>query len=202
MRALADRIAGCNKCGLCQGRTRTVPGQGHARPDILFIGEGPGRDEDLQGLAFIGRAGQLLTRLITAMGLTRDDVFIGNIVKCRPTEDGKGLKDRPPTRAEMDACLPYLHEQIEMLKPKAIVALGGSAVKGLFGDEMTGITKLRGKWLAYRGIAVMPTFHPSYLLRQGGEDKDAFWSVWEDMALVLEKLGMPVPERRKKMPGA
>jgi len=167
----------------------------------MFIGEGPGRDEDQQGLAFVGKAGQLLTRIVTAMGLTRDEVFIGNIVKCRPTEEGKGVKDRPPTRDEMNACLPYLHEQIETLKPKAIVALGGSAVKGLFGDEMTGITRLRGKWLTYRGIDVMPTFHPSYLLRQGGEDKESFWLVWEDMVQVLQKVGLPVPERRRKSAG-
>lgn len=194
---VASRIATCRRCGLCDGRTKTVPGQGHAHPDILFVGEGPGREEDEQGLAFVGRAGQLLTRMIVAMGLTRDDVFIGNIVKCRPTEDGKGIKDRPPTREEMNACLPYLHQQIELLQPKAIIALGGSAVKGLFGDEMTGITRLRGKWLSYRGIDVMPTFHPSYLLRQGGENKDAFWAVWEDLALVLRKLGKPVPERKR-----
>lgn len=198
LQAIADRIAACRQCGLCDDRTRTVPGQGHAQPDILFIGEGPGRDEDQQGLAFVGRAGQLLTRIVVAMGLTRDDVFIANIVKCRPTEDGKGEKDRPPTRAEMDACLPYLHEQIEVLKPKVIVALGGSAVKGLFGDELTGITRLRGKWLSYRGTDVMPTFHPSYLLRQGGEDKAAFWDVWSDMVLVLQKLGKPVPERQRR----
>lgn len=194
---LAVQISKCTRCGLCKGRNRTVPGQGHPRPEILFIGEGPGKDEDEQGLAFVGRAGQLLTRMIVAMGLTRDDVFIANIVKCRPTEDGKGIKDRPPTREEMDACLPYLHRQIELLQPKAIIALGGSAVKGLFGDAMTGITRLRGQWLTYRGIDVMPTFHPSYLLRQGGENKEAFWTVWEDLAQVLRKVGKPVPERRR-----
>jgi hypothetical protein len=107
LQAIADRIAACRKCGLCDDRTRTVPGQGHAQPDILFVGEGPGRDEDQQGLAFVGRAGQLLTRIVVAMGLTRDDVFIANIVKCRPTEDGQGEKDRPPTRGR-DGCLPAL----------------------------------------------------------------------------------------------
>lgn len=201
LQEIAARVQACRKCGLCETRTRAVPGQGHAQPAIMFIGEGPGRDEDQQGLAFVGKAGQLLTRIVTAMGLTRDEVFIGNIVKCRPTEEGKGVKDRPPTRDEMNACLPYLHEQIETLKPKAIVALGGSAVKGLFGDEMTGITRLRGKWLTYRGIDVMPTFHPSYLLRQGGEDKESFWLVWEDMVQVLQKVGLPVPERRRKSAG-
>lgn len=201
LQEIAARVNACRKCGLCDTRTRAVPGQGHSQPAIMFIGEGPGRDEDQQGLAFVGKAGQLLTRIVTAMGLTRDDVFIGNIVKCRPTEEGKGVKDRPPTREEMNACLPYLHEQIATLKPKAIVALGGSAVKGLFGDEMTGITRLRGKWLTYRGIEVMPTFHPSYLLRQGGEDKESFWLVWEDMVQVLQKVGLPVPERRRKPAG-
>ena len=198
LKEIADRVAACRKCGLCSTRTQAVPGQGHPQPAIMFIGEGPGRDEDQQGLAFVGRAGQLLTRMIIAMGLTRDDVFIGNIVKCRPTEGGLGVKDRPPTREEMDACLPYLHEQIAALRPKVIVALGGSAVKGLFGDDMTGITRLRGTWLSYRGTDVMPTFHPSYLLRQGGEDKESYWLVWQDLAKALERAGLPVPDRKRR----
>lgn len=197
---IAARIAACRKCGLCRTRTRTVPGQGTPRPEIMFIGEGPGTDEDKQGLAFIGRAGQLLTRMITAMGFTRDEVFIGNIVKCRPTVDNAGAKDRPPTPEEMAACIPYLHEQIAILKPKVIIALGATAVKGLFGDGLDGITKLRGKWKTFDGIDVMPTFHPSYLLRQGGDSGDgakAYWDVWSDLAAALKKIGREPPPKQK-----
>ena len=182
--AIAKEISGCEKCGLCRTRTRTVPGQGNPRPEIMFIGEGPGTDEDRQGLAFIGRAGQLLTRMIAAMGFPREQVFIGNIVKCRPTIDNAGQKDRPPTPEEMTACIPYLHRQIAILKPKVIIALGATAVKGLFGESMTGITKLRGTWLSFDGIDVMPTFHPSYLLRMPQERR----KTWDDMQQVMEYL--------------
>lgn len=198
--AIAARIATCQQCGLCRTRGRTVPGQGNPRPEIMFVGEGPGTDEDKQGLAFIGRAGQLLTRLITAMGFTRDEVFIGNIVKCRPTIDNAGERDRPPTPEEMAACLPYLHEQIALLKPKVIVALGATAVKGLFGDQGVGITKLRGKFLQFDGIDVMPTFHPSYLLRQGGDgntNNQAYWDVWSDCVAALKKIGREPPAKKK-----
>jgi DNA polymerase len=167
----------------------------------MFIGEGPGTDEDRQGLAFIGRAGQLLTRMITAMGFTRDDVFIGNIVKCRPTIDNAGSKDRPPTPEEMAACIPYLHRQIAILKPKVIVALGATAVKGLFGEEMTGITKLRGTWMTFDGIDVMPTLHPSYVLRKGGDhgegDREVFMQVWSDLTAALKKIGREPPPKKK-----
>lgn len=196
---IASRIAACRKCGLCKTRTRTVPGQGTPKPEIMFVGEGPGTDEDQQGLAFIGRAGQLLTRMITAMGFSRDEVFIGNIVKCRPTVDNAGEKDRPPTPEEMAACIPYLREQIAVLKPKVIVALGATAVKGLFGEGQPGITRLRGTWLQYEGIEVMPTFHPSYLLRQGGDSKggnQAYWDVWSDLVKALEKIGRTPPAKR------
>lgn len=196
---IASRIAACRKCGLCKTRTRVVPGQGNPHPEIMFVGEGPGTDEDQQGLAFIGRAGQLLTRMITAMGFSRDEVFIGNIVKCRPTVDNAGEKDRPPTPEEMAACIPYLREQIAVLKPKVIVALGATAVKGLFGDGQPGITRLRGTWLQYEGIDVMPTFHPSYLLRQGGDSKggnQAYWDVWSDLVKALEKIGRTPPAKK------
>lgn len=151
----------------------------------MFIGEGPGADEDRQGLAFVGKAGQLLTRIIEAMGFTREQVFIGNIVKCRPPGN------RTPFPDEMAACLPFLEEQIQLLKPRVIVALGATAVRGLLGLEM-GITRLRGKWLSYRGIDVMPTFHPAYLLRNPAGKKE----VWEDMKAVLERLGREPPRRR------
>lgn len=196
---IAQRISVCEKCGLCKTRGRTVPGHGTPRPEIMFIGEGPGTDEDKQGLPFVGRSGQLLTRMIAAMGFTRDEVFIGNIVKCRPTEDNAGFKDRAPTPEEMAACIPYLHEQIAVLKPKVIVALGATAVRGLFGLE--GITRLRGKWLSFDGIDVMPTFHPSYLLRQGGDsgtgDNKAYWEVWSDLVAALKKIGREPPPKKK-----
>ena len=130
------------------------------------------------------------------MGLTRDEVFIGNIVKCRPTVDNAGERDRPPSQDEMESCLPYLRAQIALLKPKAIVALGMTSVKGLFGDHMNGISRLRGQWLAYEGIPVMPTFHPSYLLRQGGEGKQSYWEVWSDLCLVLAKVGREPPKKK------
>lgn len=191
LRDIAGRIAVCTRCPLHRTRTRTVPGQGSARPALVFVGEGPGAEEDRQGLAFVGPAGQLLSRLITRMGFTREQVFIANIVKCRPTEGGAGIRDRPPTEEEMAACLPFLEEQLNVLQPKVIVCLGGTAALGLLG--LKGITKLRGRWFEYRGIPVMPTYHPSYLLRAGGDQKARYWEVWDDMCKVLERLGHPIP---------
>jgi DNA polymerase len=194
LEAIAREVAGCVKCPLHRTRTKTVPGQGHPRPDLLFIGEGPGGEEDRQGLAFIGRAGALLTRLITAMGLSREDVFIANIVKCRPTENGAGIKDRAPTPEEMQACLPYLRAQIAALQPRVIVTLGAVALFGLLG--LKGITKQRGQWREYEGIPLMPTYHPSYLLRGGGDDTARYWEVWDDMVAVLARLGRAPPQKR------
>ena len=184
LKEIAGRVAACTRCPLHKTRTRTVPGQGATQPDIMFIGEGPGADEDQQGLAFVGRAGQLLTKIIAAMGYTRDEVFIGNIVKCRPPEN------RVPLPDEMQACIPYLEEQIALLRPKVIVALGATAIKGLL-DVQTGITKLRGKWLVYRDTPLMPTYHPAYLLRNPAGKRD----VWEDMKAVLAHLGRKPPKR-------
>ncbi|NKB23335.1 MAG: uracil-DNA glycosylase [Kiritimatiellae bacterium] len=181
---IAKRVSACKNCPLCETRNRTVPGQGNPSSDIMFIGEGPGADEDRQGLAFVGRAGKLLTKIIDAMGYTRDQVFIGNIVKCRPPGN------RTPLPEEMKACMPYLKEQIALLKPKAIVCLGATAVKGLF-DPKIGITKLRGQWMSFEGIDTMPTYHPAYLLRNPSKKAD----VWADMKTVLERLGRPVPEK-------
>ena len=189
MQAVAARISSCTRCPLHSSRTKTVPGQGSLRPEIMFIGEGPGADEDRQGLAFVGRAGQLLTKMITAMGYSRDDVWIGNIVKCRPPGN------RVPAPEEMDACLPYLREQITLLKPKVIVALGATAVKGLF-EGPVAITKMRGKWLRFEDIDTMPTYHPAYLLRNPPAKRE----VWEDMKEVLRKLGREVPEKKQDGP--
>jgi len=198
--AIAARIATCTRCPLHRTRNRTVPGQGHPSPELLFVGEGPGEEEDRQGLAFVGPAGQLLTRLIRRMGLSRDEVFIANIVKCRPTENNAGRRDRPPTEQEMAACIPYLEEQIAVLRPRVIVCLGGTALFGLLG--LKSITKHRGRWHEYRGIPIMPTFHPSYLLRAGGDEKARYWEVWEDMAEVLRRLGRPVPDVGPRRPPA
>jgi len=192
LKAIARTVAACKKCILHAKRCQTVPGQGNIHPDILFIGEGPGQDEDKQGLAFIGRAGQLLTRLITRMGFTRDEVFIANIVKCRPPNNRKPLPE------EMDMCRPYLERQIDVLKPKVIVLLGASAFEGLMPSGVPGktISKVRGTWLEYKGIPTMPTFHPSYLLR----NQAAMWDVWNDMQLVLKRIGRtppPAPAKAK-----
>jgi DNA polymerase len=183
---IAARVAACTRCPLCETRTRTVPGQGHPRPEVAFVGEGPGADEDRQGLAFVGRAGQLLTKIIGAMGLTRDEVWIGNIVKCRPPGN------RVPLPDEMAACLPYLREQLALLQPKIIVCLGATAVKGLL-NTTTGITKLRGTWMTFEGIDVMPTYHPAFLLRNPSGKRE----VWDDMKEVLGRLGRPIPQHGK-----
>jgi len=186
--AIAAEIAACQKCRLCESRTNTVPGQGNLQPEIMFIGEGPGAEEDKQGIPFVGRAGQLLTQIIEAMGFTREQVFIGNVVKCRPPDN------RVPMPDEMAACLPYLERQIALLKPKVIVALGATAVKGLFNDPKVSITKIRGQWMSYQGIATMPTLHPAYLLRNPPAKRE----VWEDMKTVLTRLGRPIPAPKKR----
>lgn len=185
--AIAARIAACETCGLCSTRTNTVPGQGAPHPELVFVGEGPGEQEDLQGLAFVGRSGQLLTRMIGAMGLDRETVWIGNIVKCRPP------KNRTPTPEEMEACIPFLKEQLGLLKPKVIVCLGATAAKGLLG-QTPGISKIRGTWHKFEGIDVMPTYHPSYLLRNApGAKRQA----WEDLKKVVTRLGRELPPESK-----
>lgn len=185
---IAAAVAACERCPLRRDRNKPVPGQGSPHPDILFVGEGPGAEEDRQGIPFVGRAGTLLTRMIEAMGYRRDEVFIGNIVKCRPPDN------RNPTPEEMQACLPWLQKQIEVLQPKVIVCLGAVAVKGLLATRV-GISRLRGHWTQYEGIPVMPTYHPAYLLRYNAAKRDT----WEDLKKVLRKLGRPVP-RKKSQP--
>lgn len=184
---IAREIASCTRCPLHAARNRTVPGEGSPNPEILFVGEGPGAEEDRRGVPFVGPAGHLLTRLIEAMGFQREDVFIANIVKCRATVDGAGKRDRPPSPEEMAVCLPYLKKQISVLRPRVMVLLGNVALEGLFGFR--GITKRRGHWLEYHAIPAMPTYHPSYLLRGGGENKARYWDVWDDMCEVLRRIG-------------
>jgi DNA polymerase len=184
---IAATVAACRRCSLHRTRTKTVPGQGNPTPEILFVGEAPGADEDQQGLAFVGAAGQLLTRMIAAMGFAREQVFIANVLKCRPPNN------RPPLPEEMETCLPYLRAQIGALKPKVIVALGATAIRGLLG-QTPGITKLRGTWLSFDGVPVMPTFHPSYLLRTPSAKR----VVWDDLQAVLKALGRtPPPSPRR-----
>ena len=178
----------CTKCKLSTTRTKVVFGEGNPEAELLFIGEGPGRQEDITGRPFVGKAGELLTRLIEkAMGVPRSHVYIANIAKCRPTEDLKMEKDRAPDQEEATACSPYLLKQIEIIQPKVIVTLGNPSTKFLLGTQ-EGITKLRGKWAAYKDIPVMPTYHPSYVIRNGGENSQVQKDVWADLLLVMEKL--------------
>jgi uracil-DNA glycosylase family 4 len=160
----------------------------------MFVGEAPGADEDVQGEPFVGRAGQLLTKIIEAMGLSRSTVYIANILKCRPDTPGETSGNRKPTPQEMQTCIPYLHEQIDIIQPKVLIALGGTAIEGLLG-KTTGITRLRGVWQTYRGIPLMPTFHPSYLLHNQVMSQKR--QVWEDMMQVMEKLGMTISEKQR-----
>jgi DNA polymerase len=182
---LAAEVAGCTKCGLASTRTQTVFARGNPAAQLCFVGEAPGADEDAQGLPFVGRAGQLLDRMIGAMGLSpENDVYICNIVKCRPPGN------RRPEPEEMATCVPYLHEQLALVHPHAIVALGGTAVAALL-DTKLGITKLRGQWKLYKGhTLVMPTYHPSYLLRPSPQQTEAKRQVWQDLQLVMKELGL------------
>ena len=190
--ALADiaaRAEACAACPLRANRTKLVPGQGNPNsPDVMFIGEAPGQEEDQSGQAFVGAAGRLLTKMIAAMGYTRDQVFIANICKCRPPHN------RTPIPEEMSKCLPFLREQIAAIRPKTIVLLGGTALKGLL--NKSGITRVQGQWTIYEGIPVMPTFHPAYILRfppgSAGE-RQAKLQAWHSLKLVLKQLGKPVP---------
>ena len=178
LRDLEEMMRDCHTCSLGDRRTNLVFGEGDERAEIAFVGEAPGADEDRLGRPFVGMAGQLLTRLIKKMGYERDDVYIANVLKCRPPGN------RAPLPEEVEVCFPYLAKQLEIIKPKVIVALGTHAAHLLLGVK-TPITKLRGNLGNYRGMPVMPTFHTAYLLR----DRSKSWDVWEDMKKVLEILG-------------
>jgi DNA polymerase len=193
---LRTRAMACVKCRhLADSRKNVVFGVGSTDAQLMFVGEAPGADEDTQGEPFVGRAGQLLTRIIETMGLTRDSVYIANILKCRPDTPGQATGNRKPTSEEMQTCIPYLHEQIDLIRPKVLVALGGTAVEGLLG-KTAGIMRLRGHWQTYRGTPLMPTYHPAYLLRNAAPAEKR--CVWEDMLQVMEKLGMPISEKQRK----
>jgi DNA polymerase len=186
-------VKGCTRCGLSASRHNTVFGEGDPDADLVFIGEGPGMEEDRTGRPFVGRAGELLTKMIRAMGLTRQQVFIGNLVKCRPPNN------RSPAPDEVQACWDYLLRQLQIIQPKVIVALGNPATKALL-NTAVGITRLRGRWQqlpplaeGLTGVPVMPTFHPAYLLRQYTPDNRK--KVWSDLQQVMERLGIEPPQR-------
>ena len=195
MAALRERAMACVKCPhLVKSRRTVVFGTGDAHARLMFVGEAPGADEDAQGEPFVGAAGQLLTRIIKAMGFTRQTVYIANILKCRPDTPGQGRGNRKPTPEEMKTCLPWLLEQIDLVRPAVMVALGATAVEGLLGRG-EGITRLRGRFQIFRDIPVMPTFHPSYLLHNQAVTEKR--KVWEDMMQVLGKLGAPISEKQR-----
>jgi DNA polymerase len=175
--SLAKFLAGCPRCKLSKTRTNIVFGQGNPKARLMFVGEAPGRDEDEQGLAFVGRAGQLLTKIVEAIGMKREDVFIANVLKCRPPNN------RNPEPDEVASCMPFLQEQIRLIAPKVIVTLGTFAAQALLEtDEPIG--RMRGRWRTAQGVRIMPTFHPAFLLRSPERKKD----VWEDMKLVRDFL--------------
>ena len=192
---LRQRALACMRCAhLASARKNVVFGVGDINAQLMFIGEAPGADEDEQGEPFVGKAGQLLTKIIQTMGLSRGSVYIANILKCRPDTPGQTSGNRKPTPEEMQTCIPYLHEQIDLIQPKVIVALGATAVEGLLGKTI-GITRLRGNWRTYRGIPLMPTYHPAYLLRNQALSEKR--RVWEDMLQVMGRLDLPISEKQR-----
>jgi len=186
LEAIREEIGECTRCKLHTGRKNIVFGEGDPKAVIVFVGEGPGSEEDQQGRPFVGEAGQLLTDIIEkGMKIKRAEVYICNIVKCRPPGN------RNPEPDEVETCIGFVKKQIRAINPRVIVTLGNVSTQNLLGTKQ-GITKLRGTWQTYEGIPVMPTFHPAYLLRSPGEKK----KVWEDIQLVMAKLGMPIPEKK------
>ena len=182
LEAVRTELGECTRCKLHKTRTNIVFGVGSPEARLMFVGEAPGEDEDLQGYPFVGKAGQLLTKMIEAMGMQREDVYICNTVKCRPPNN------RNPEPDELLACEPFLKGQLVAAKPEAIVTLGKFAAQALL-REQTPITRLRGQWREYEGIPVMPTFHPAYLLRSPAEKG----KVWDDLKQVMKRLRLPIP---------
>ena len=179
---LQGELGDCTRCGLHHKRSNIVFGEGNEHASIVFVGEGPGHDEDVKGRPFVGAAGQLLDRIIAAIGLSRQDVYICNVVKCRPPEN------RVPTREEQDICGPFLRRQLEIIGPEAVVALGGTAAKYLTGlDEPLG--RLRGRFHERGVLRILPTYHPAYILRKPEGKKP----VWQDMQMLMRELGLPLP---------
>ena len=182
---LAHEIAACRACGLCSTRTTTVPGAGSDTAEVVFIGETPGAEDDASGRPFAGKDGDLLNKMIVAMGLSREQVFITNVIKCRPPAN------RAPVADEVAACLGHLHRQLAAIRPKVICTLGNLPLRALLGDDSLGVTRLRGTRLDYRGTPLIPTFHPAFLLRNEAAKKPC----WEDLKQVLAVLGRTPPAR-------
>ncbi len=194
--ALREAALACTKCPhLVRSRTQVVFGVGNPEADLMFVGEAPGADEDEQGEPFVGRAGQLLTKIIQAMGFERSDIYIANVLKCRPDMPAGESGNRKPKTDEMATCLPWLKEQIRLIQPRALVALGATAVEGLVGDTSP-MRDLRGRWLEFEGIPLMVTYHPAYLLRNQTITEKR--KVWEDMLLVLEFLGHKITAKQRR----
>jgi uracil-DNA glycosylase family 4 len=188
---IRKNLGDCKRCKLGSTRKNLVFGLGNPRARLVFVGEGPGADEDEKGEPFVGDAGRMLNRIITAMGIRREDVYICNVVKCRPPGN------RNPEPDEIGACAPFLLRQLTSVRPEVIVAFGKFASQTLL-ETKEPISKLRGRFRNFHGIPLMPTYHPSYLLRTGG-NSDSFWDVWEDMTQVLQLLKLPVPEKSRKV---
>jgi len=190
---IAEEVRKCCCCSLGESRTNAVPGQGNSDARIVFVGEAPGADEDKQGIPFVGRAGQLLDKIIAAMGLSRTEVFIANILKCRPPGN------RDPRPDEVIKCLPYLRKQLDIIEPEVIIAMGAHAARTLLNSTQT-IGKLRGRFHEYRpdpeaeGIKLMATYHPAYLIRSYSVQNRR--KVWNDMQMVLKELGMPIGSKK------
>jgi uracil-DNA glycosylase len=182
---IRDFIGDCTRCKLSKGRTKIVFGAGSPKARLMFVGEGPGRDEDLSGEPFVGRAGKLLTDMIKAMGLQREDVYIANIVKCRPPEN------RQPAHDEVEACSPFLMRQIDVIRPQVICTLGNTPTQTLL-QTTQGISKFRGQWFDFRNTRLLPTYHPAYLLRNPAAKAD----VWKDLQKVMAVLGLQAPKKR------
>lgn len=193
---LRDKVLNCPICNShIKDGTKVVFGVGNLDADIFFCGEAPGADEEIQGEPFVGKAGQLLTKIIQAMGLQRENVYIGNIMNWRP-EVPTLFGNRPPTQEEMNYCLPYLKAQVSIVKPKVIVALGATAVNGLLGiDHKRRMGDIRGKWFEFQNVPLMITFHPSYLLRN--DTLHAKRQVWEDILKVMEHLNVPISDKQR-----
>ena len=182
-----NEVRGCTKCRLCETRSQTVFGEGDSDAKIFFIGEGPGENEDLTGRPFVGRAGEMLNKWIAAMGLKREQVYIANIVKCRPPGN------RVPAPDEVATCTPYLQRQLEIIRPKVIVTLGLPSAKYMLQSNST-MGRLRGQWHEWRGIRLMPTFHPAYVLRSYTNEVRA--AVWDDLKKVMAEVGLPLPKQK------
>ena len=181
---ISSDIGDCTRCKLSRRRNKIVFGVGNPHAELMFIGEGPGHDEDIQGITFVGRAGQLLTQMIVAMGLQRDDVYIANVVKCRPPEN------RAPEKDEVSTCMPFLLRQVAAIEPKVIVCLGSVATQSLLNTNKS-ISSFRGQWLEFRGAKLMATYHPAYLLRNPAAKPE----VWGDLKKVMAVLGLKPPRR-------